>query len=109
MPKSPNPKRRGGPKKGSPKAPGSGRKKGTSNKSTQLLKDAVLMAAELCGDKLDPTDKGHGGLVTYLEKQAVEQPVAFMALLGRILPMQIGGTGDEDELNRAGFAGGSNS
>lgn len=86
-----------GPSKGSPRQPGSGRKKGTPNKTTQLLRDAVLMAAELCGDKLDPTNKGHDGLVKYLERQALEQPVAFMALLGRVLPMQIGGTGDEDE------------
>lgn len=60
-----------------------GRKKGTPNKTTQALKDAVLEAAALAGDK--------GGLVGYLQTQAKLNPAPFMALLGKVLPMQVGG------------------
>jgi hypothetical protein len=69
--------------KGEPKTPGSGRKKGTPNKTTALLKDAILQAAELAG--------GEKGLVAYLARQAIENPGPFMALLGKVLPLQIGG------------------
>jgi hypothetical protein len=34
-----------------------------------------------------------GGLVGYLEKQAVSNPVAFMGLLGKVLPLQTTGEG----------------
>ena len=30
-----------------------------------------------------------GGLVGYLEKQALKNPVAFMGLLGKVLPLQV--------------------
>ncbi len=60
-----------------------GRKKGTPNKTTALLKDAILTAA---------TDAGKdGGLVGYLTAQAVLNPGPFMALLGKVLPMQLTG------------------
>lgn len=61
-----------------------GRAKGTPNKTTALLKDAILKAAEKAGG-------GKNGLVTYLEKQANDNPGPFMALLGKILPMQVSG------------------
>lgn len=64
-----------------------GRAKGTPNKATALLKDAVLMAAGNAG--------GEQGLVGYLTLQANTNPGPFMALLGKVLPMQI--TGDPDE------------
>lgn len=60
-----------------------GRKKGTPNKTTKLLKDAILKAAEKAG--------GKGGLVSYLQVQARENPGPFLALLGKVLPMQIAG------------------
>ena len=64
-----------------------GRAKGTPNKTTALLKDAILKAAENAGNKI-----GEGnGLVSYLEKQAADNPGPFMALLGKVLPMQIVG------------------
>lgn len=70
---------------GRPKPPnaGKGRAKGTPNKTTALLKDAILKAATNAG--------GNGGLVGYLELQATENPGPFMALLGKVLPMQIAG------------------
>lgn len=75
---------RPGRKPGTPKT--GGRKKGTPNKTTALLKDAILKAAENAG--------GPGGLVGYLTMQAAENPGPFMSLLGKVLPMQMTGPGD---------------
>lgn len=61
-----------------------GRSRGTPNKTTGQLKDAILTAAEKAG--------GTSGLVGYLQSQARANPVAFMSLLGKVLPMQV--TGD---------------
>lgn len=63
-----------------------GRKKGTPNKTTALLKDAILQAADEAG--------AGEGLVGYLKLQATENPGPFMALLGKVLPMQIIGNLD---------------
>jgi len=69
-----------------PRSPG--RPKGSPNKTTALLKDAILRAAELAGG---PEAKDSpGGLVAYLQTQATANPGPFMALLGKVLPMQIG-------------------
>lgn len=68
---------------------GKGRPKGSPNKTTALLKDAILKAAEGAG--------GEGGMVGYLQLQAVENPGPFMALLGKVLPMQVEGPGPNGE------------
>lgn len=65
--------------------PGPGRPKGSVNKTTALLKDAILQAAEEAGDK--------EGMVGYLKTQAKNNPGPFMSLLGKVLPMQVEGTG----------------
>ncbi len=62
---------------------GKGRIKGVPNKTTALLKDAILRAAEAAG--------GGDGLVGYLTTQATENPAPFLALLGKVLPMQVAG------------------
>ena len=62
---------------------GKGRTPGSLNKTTKLLKDAILMAAEQAG--------GKAGLVGYLAEQAVANPQSFLPLLGKVLPMQITG------------------
>jgi hypothetical protein len=62
-----------------------GRPKGVPNKTTQLLKDAILQAA---------TAAGGGDMAVYLEKQALENPGPFMSLLSKVLPMQIAGDPD---------------
>ena len=65
--------------------PGPGRPKGTPNKTTSLLKDAVLQAATAAG--------GRDGLVGYLTQQAAQNPAPFLALLGKVLPLQVTGDG----------------
>ncbi len=56
-----------------------GRQKGTPNKVTGELKDAILQALD-----------GAGG-VSYLQGLAVSHPPAFAGLLGKVLPMTIQG------------------
>lgn len=70
-----------------PPAAGKGRVKGTPNKTTALLKDAIIKAAEAAGaDK-----QGKDGLVGYCTFLAKDEPKAFAQLLGKVLPMQITG------------------
>lgn len=74
-----------------PPAAGKGRVKGSVNKTTRVLKDAILIAAEQSGQDT----KGKGGLVGYLKRVADEDVKAFSGLLGRVLPLQITGDGAE--------------
>ena len=71
---------------------GPGRPKGQPNKTTALLKDALLLAAEKAGD--------NGGLVGYLENQARSNPQAFLTLLGKVLPLQVRGDPDAPVVTR---------
>lgn len=66
-----------------------GRAKGTPNRTTAMLKDMILEAAELAGK-----DMGGKGAVQYLRMQATLNPGPFMSLLGRVLPTQL--TGDPE-------------
>lgn len=54
-----------------------GKKKGTPNKKTALLKDMILTALNDAGG------------IDYLRKQADSEPVAFLGLIGKILPKEI--------------------
>lgn len=63
-----------------------GRRKGTPNKTTALLKDAILAAATAAG--------GEGGLQAYLELQAKTNSTPFLSLLGKVIPLQIAGDPD---------------
>jgi len=56
-----------------------GKVKGTPNKVPAALKDMVLQALSDVGG------------VEYLKEQAVKEPKAFMALIGRTLPFQLTG------------------
>lgn len=67
-----------------------GRAKGTPNKVTAQLKDAILAAAENVGSDR----QGKGGLTGYLEFLARDEPKTFGALLGRVLPLQLTGADD---------------
>ena len=68
-----------------PPRAGMGRPKGIPNKTTAILKDAILQAAQKAGGG------DEDGMITYLQKQATESPAAFLGLLGKVLPMQIAG------------------
>jgi len=61
---------------------GPGRPKGLPNKTTAMLKEAILLAA----DRAHPE-----GLVGYLQAQASASPTAFLSLLGKVLPLQLHG------------------
>jgi hypothetical protein len=74
--------------KGTPKT--GGRKRGTPNKINSALKEAILEAAEQAG--------GEHGTVGYLVAQAHANPTAFMGLLGKVLPMTIGDTGQNEQI-----------
>jgi hypothetical protein len=52
-----------------------------------MLKEAILMAAELSGRD----GKGKEGLTGYLRKVADTDVKAFSSLLGRVLPLQLSG------------------
>lgn len=66
---------------------GRGRPKGVRNKTTVVLKDAILLAADKAG--------GKAGVIGYLHQQAKENPAAFMTLMGKIIPLQVTGKDDE--------------
>jgi len=65
--------------KGNKLAPG--RKKGSTNLSTEQLRQMICQALEKAGG------------VTYLTKVAKENPPAFCSLIAKILPRQITGEG----------------
>lgn len=64
-----------------------GRAAGTPNKTTALLKDAIMKAAEAVGSDTN----GKDGVIGYCTFLAKEEPKAFAALLGKVLPMQVTG------------------
>lgn len=68
---------------------GKGRPKGSRNKTTVALKEAILAAAGAHGED----DMGTGGLEGYLRKVAREDVKAFSSLLGRVLPLDMTNSG----------------
>ena len=72
-----------------PPSAGIGRKKGVPNKTTALLKEAILRAAEQSGYD----QRGRDGLIGYLRRVADEDVKAFSGLLGKVLPLQVVGDG----------------
>lgn len=67
-----------------------GRKKGSLNKTTKALKEAILEAAAAHGED----DMGTNGLTGYLRKVAREDVKAFVSLLGRVLPLDVTSGGE---------------
>lgn len=61
------------------KRDGAGRPKGSQNKFTADVKGMILEALS-----------GAGG-AAYLQRQADENPAAFMTLVGKVLPLQVTG------------------
>lgn len=68
-----------------PPAAGRGRPKGAPNKVTKQLKDMILTALDDAGG------------VKYLKTQAVSNPTAFLTLVGKVLPLQVNGPGEDGE------------
>lgn len=56
---------------------GGGRPKGVANKTTKAIKDMILAALDAAGGE------------AYLTRQAHENPTAFLALLGKVLPTEV--------------------
>jgi len=88
----------------SSKVEGSGRKKGTPNKTSGLMKNSIILAAELAGQDLVEEMYGENaenadprfveqarkdGMTAYLRIQAKANPQSFMTLMGKVLPMQV--------------------
>ena len=65
---------------------GKGRPKGASNKTTKAIKDAIIEAFEKAGG------------VDYLVTLAKEDPRTFCALVGKVIPLQVEGTGAGGEI-----------
>ncbi|MCC8950694.1 hypothetical protein H8A97_37945 [Bradyrhizobium sp. Arg62] len=71
--------------KGAPKPASAGRAKGKRNRTTVLLKEAILEAATLVGQD----GRGKDGLIGYLKMLAVKERAVYARLLERVLPMQL--------------------
>ena len=69
---------------------GKGKKPGTPNRTTKVLKEAILLAAEQYGEN----GKGKDGLTGYLRRLAGREPKSFATLLGKVLPTQLTGPND---------------
>lgn len=69
-----------------PPRAGMGRPKGAINKTTKALKDMILGALD-----------GAGGQ-EYLQRQAEENPTAFMGLIGKVLPTELKGMGENGSI-----------
>jgi hypothetical protein len=63
-----------------PPAAGKGRPKGARNKLTRDIKEMIRAALDKAGG------------VSYLVKQARDNPTAFLSLLGKVIPTQIDAT-----------------
>jgi hypothetical protein len=111
--------------KGAERPMNAGRKLGSVNKTTPLLKDAILLAGCVAGGRLvereiierrardaaendSPESAGelkqaveeNGSLVGYLSWLALEHPTAYAPLLGRVLPLQIRVDSPKDRVYR---------
>lgn len=64
---------------------GKGRPKGVPNKSTKAIKEMVIAALDKAGG------------IDYLLVQAHDNPTAFLTLVGKVIPLQVNGAGEEGE------------
>jgi hypothetical protein len=74
--------------------PGSpGRRPGSINHTTKVLRDAIILAASTVGRDRN----GKGGLAGYCEMLAIKHPREFSTLLGKVLPLQLHTKGETQE------------
>lgn len=66
---------------------------GSNTKTTRILRDALLLAAELEGED----GKGKGKLVGYMRRVARDDMKAFCSMLGKVIPLQIETRGGLDQ------------
>lgn len=66
---------------------GQGRPRGSLNRTTSALKEAILTAAALTGHD----GNGKDGLEGYLRHLAEDEPRAYAGLLGKVLPLEVRG------------------
>jgi hypothetical protein len=78
---------------GKPGVENPGRPRGGINRHTRILKDAVMLAAELEGQD----GQGKGKLVGFMRKVAQEDLRAFVMLLARVIPLQVETKSMDDE------------
>lgn len=76
--------------------PGPGRPKGSANRTTTALKEAILGAAAEHGFN----GEGEDGLQGYLRKVATDDLKAFSGLLGKVLPMTVAGDTDNPIIHK---------
>lgn len=69
-----------------------GRQKGTVNKTSRVLKECILLAAEETGSD----NKGKEGLLGYLKSIARTDKKTYAGLLRAVLPLQIHSTTQTD-------------
>jgi hypothetical protein len=82
-------------KKGQPRPPGAGRRRGQRNHISIALKDAIILAAEEAGYKVynKKTRRydimGQDGLIGYVRHLALRREELFVPLLAKVLPMHV--------------------
>ena len=64
---------------------GRGRPPGARNRTTRILKEAIILAAESIGED----GEGRDGLVGFFRKAANEELTAYLSLMGKLLPLQV--------------------
>ena len=70
---------------GKPGIENPGRRRGAISKHTRILKEAIMLAAEIEGQD----GNGKGKLTGFMRKVAQEDLRAFCMLLGRVIPLQV--------------------
>ncbi len=66
-----------------------GRPKGSRNKLTKATMELLLRGAAEVGDSITPGEDGKGGILGYFKVSAVTERRAYLALIGRSLPVQV--------------------
>jgi hypothetical protein len=74
-----------------------GRRRGGQSRTSVVLKDAILYAAQCVGED----GKGLDGLVGYLKQIARTDPRTYASLLARVIPLQVTSTTTQEVTYRS--------